>query len=117
MQTLLLLLLLLIPAPKPATPPVHPLVGAQAIDWGWTRQTTFFRADGTCWSQKFGAGTWVGIGDGSIWFSERDGAEHYVMKLVGGVGQGWRAIDGIAGDAVEVRMRRGERLPMPREVK
>ena len=112
MQTLFLILVL-VPAPKPAMPPVHPLVGAMAIDWGWTRQTTFIQADGTCWSPEFSAGTWVELDDGSVWFSERDGTTHYVMKVVGGVGQGWSVTDGIMGDVVEVRMRRGERLPAP----
>ena len=120
MQYILLLLLICVPAPKhPATPKVSPLVGAWAIDWGQCKQTTFFRPDGTCYSPEFGNGTWSEDAEGTIWFSERDGRNQYLMRidLLDGEGSGWhRCADGQIGNAVEVRIRRGERLPEPRVV-
>lgn len=119
MQAAILLLLILVPAPKMAAPEEATFpIGAQAIDWGACLQTTFFHADGTCCSPEFGAGTWVRLEDGKIWFSERDGAAHYVMEpYESGAWASWCVTDGQTGIAVEVKIRRGERLKvLPREI-
>lgn len=114
MPTLLTLLLLLVPAPKQ---PPNPLVGAFAIDWGSIEQTTFLRADGTCWSPEYGAGEWS-ESDGAIWFGERDNVNQYVMQIdwQTGHGTGWAWNAGELRGMVHVAIRHGERLPMPRMV-
>lgn len=123
MNALLLICLLLVPAPKvePAKP--HPLVGSWSFNWnGCINQTTFLYADGSCYSPQFGAGKWSHDAEsGSIWFSERNDASHYVMIVdhATGEGTGWSVSSetGEVGGAVDVRMmRRGELLPMPRGV-
>lgn len=113
---LILLLLVLVPAPKVQTPAPSPLVGAWALDWGSIEQTTFLYADGTCWSPQYGGGLWSEDADGYIWFSERENANPYVMWFdrLEGTGTGWRVGDNGPCGAVEIRMRRGERLPWPR---
>lgn len=121
MTALIAALLILVPSPKAAPKPVeaHPAIGARAIDWGQTLQTTFFYEDGTCWSPEFSSGTWVSVDD-SIWFTEQGGRMQYVMRIdpFTGLGTGWHVdSEGVPGNAVEVKMRKGERLPMPREVK
>lgn len=121
MQTLCLLLIL-VPAPRTEPAPVNPLVGAWSFQWNeYVHQTTFLYADGTCFSPQFGAGKWSHSEDGSIWFSERNDASRYVMIVdqFTGDGTGW-SVDADTGEvrnAVNVgMMRRGELLPMPREV-
>lgn len=114
MQTLALLLIL-VPAPKSQPVPTNPIIGPQAIDWGHVEQTTTFLEDGTCSSPEFGRGNWCILEDGSIWFSERDGTAHYLMDRVNG--KGWCVTDGMHGFPVDVRIRKGERLQMPREAK
>ena len=109
----------LVPAPRPEPPPrPHPIVGAWTIEWGESSQTTFFRADGCCWSPAFGAGQWREENE-YIWFSEHGGTMRYVMcvDLAEGSGAGWHmSADGEVVYAVRVRLRRGERLPPPRLV-
>lgn len=119
MHTLLLLLLVLVPAPKAEPPKPNPIVGAWAIQWGFTEQTTFFYHDGTCDSPEYGGGLWSVDDEGYIWFGERDNAAQYVMHFdaAAGEGSGWRVDStGQITGRVDVRIRRGERLPMPREV-
>lgn len=120
MHAIVLLCLILVPAPPRAKvePPPSPWIGAQSINWGECRQTTFFYDDGTCWSPQFGAGTWVLVDD-SVWFTEQGGRMQYVMQIdpFSREGTGWHVNDeGQTGNVVEVKIRRGERLPMPREV-
>lgn len=113
----LILWLVLIPAPKAPPPPVNPLIGAWSISWGTIEQTTFFRADGTCYSPEFGNGLWSQDADGYVWFSERDNTAHYVMRfdLDTGTGTGWSiAADGQIKRGREIRLQRCECLPLPR---
>ena len=112
------LLLILVPAPKIEPPREQSFAGAWFIEWGACRQETCFADDGSCYSPQFGAGTWANLEDGGIWFSERDGTAHYVMSFNrDGNGWGWCVTDGRHGEPVDVRIRRGELLPMPREVR
>lgn len=119
MHTLLLMILILIPAPKTTPPAPHPLVGGYALQWGAGEQSHVLHADGTCDSQEYGPGLWTQDDSGYIWFGERNNACQYVMHvdLATGQGTGWRVDDdGVPRGEVPVRIRRGERLPYPREV-
>jgi len=116
---LLSILFLLVPAPKDKPAPVDPLVGAWTFWWNAGEQTTHFYADGTCWSPEYGSGTWQRDDDQAIWFSERDGTAQYVMVIdwATGHGSGWYWSRGELGSKVDVAIRRGERLPAPREAR
>lgn len=125
MQVFLLLALILVPAPriKQAKPVPNPIVGAWAIDWGACQQTTFFRADGTCWSPEFDGGLWESElkddGTAIVFFGERDNRCRYVMQfsLLDLTGEGCSVPFVVGSDrTVEVKIRRGERLPAPRVV-
>lgn len=65
-----------------------------------------------------GGGVWSQDDDGAIWFSERENTMHYVMSIdiAAGGGSGWRWDAGELRGNVAVGIRRGERLPMPREI-
>lgn len=121
MFTLFAALLIAVPSPKQAPPPVDPLVGSWAIDWhpDTCLQTTFLYADGSCFSPEYGAGLWSQDDNGFVWFSERGNQSHYVMSfdLETGIGSGWCVgSDGEITGGREIRIRRGERLPMPRKI-
>lgn len=120
MPALLTLILLLVPAPKNLPPKVDPLIGAWALDWGSIEQTTFLFADNTCDSCRFGCGLWSVDSDGAIWFSEQNNQAQYVMSIDWQTGEGvgwrWDRETGLCGGQVQVKIRRGERLMMPREI-
>lgn len=113
----LLLFLLLVPAPRNDQPKPIPFCGVWTFTWGAGEQCTHFNRDGTCWSPQFGSGTWS-LFEGAIWFTEQADTIQYVMviDIATGEGQGNRVDDeGCFGPPVPVLIRRGERLPMPRE--
>lgn len=115
----ILLLLILVPAPKSEPIKKCPYVGAWCFSWGASgEQTTHFYADGTCWSPEYESGVWSVDDDGALWFSERNNESQYVMVIdwQAGGGSGWRWETGELRGNVAVVIRRGEKLPPPREV-
>ena len=76
------------PLPKQA---VNPIVGEWSIQWGGCSQTTWFAADGTCDSCRFGDGVWSVTEDGddvTIWFSERSDQSQYAAAFDRRTGHG-----------------------------
>lgn len=114
----LILLLILVPAPKAEPIKKCPYVGAWTFYWGAGEQTTHLYADGTCWSPEYESGVWSVDDDGALWFSERNNEIQYVMVIdwQDGGGSGWRWDAGELRGNVAVVIRRGEKLPPPREV-
>lgn len=114
----ILLLLILVPAPKVEPIKESPYVGAFTFYWGAGEQTTHLYRDGTCESPEYWCGLWSVDDDGAIWFSERNNTMQYVMAidLKEGHGTGWHWSEGKTGNPVTVLIRRGEKLPPPREI-
>jgi hypothetical protein len=100
--------ILAVPAPRDRVQPV-PIVGEWDLTWGSHLQQSTFRADGTCDSPQFGAGTWRLGDDGSIWFTEQSGRARYAMAIDWDTltGQGaWVCDDGELTGLVDVKLKR-----------
>jgi len=99
----------------------NPIVGEWSIQWGECEQTTWFAADGSCDSCRFGPGVWSVTEDGddvTIWFSERNDESHYAAAFDRrtGIGAGY-TVDGERGRwSCNVQMKRvGEAQRKPKE--